>query len=108
VQSSARNPTRFASWFDALDWMTERAAALQFDTAIVGCGAYGFPLAARIKAMGRQVIHLGGATQYLFGIRSRRGEQMPEIARFFNAHWVRPSGDEKPPGAELVEGGCYW
>jgi hypothetical protein len=108
VQSSALNPTRFGSWFEALDAMTEQAGAMKFDIAIVGCGAYGFPLAARIKAMGRQVVHLGGATQYLFGIRSRRGEKMPEIARFFNAHWVRPSSGETPVHAELVEGACYW
>lgn len=45
------------------------AMKINFDTAIIGCGAYGMPLAAQIKNAGRQAIHLGGAVQLLFGIK---------------------------------------
>lgn len=101
---------RFETWFDALDWMSDEIVKLDFDIAIVGCGAYGFPLSARIKAMGKQVIHLGGATQLLFGIKGKRWEDKDYlyVNRFFNEYWVFPSDMEKPKRASEVEGACYW
>ena len=41
------------SWFDALDKMYKDIRELDFDVAIVGCGAYGLPLAAKIKSLGK-------------------------------------------------------
>ena len=79
-----------------------------FDVAILGCGAYGLPLAARIKRMGKQAIHLGGATQLMFGIRGGRWDNTPAIARFKNDAWVTASSDETPKCAASVENGCYW
>jgi hypothetical protein len=108
VQSIAGNPTGFASWFEALDRMSDALSRESFDVALIGCGAYGFPLAARIKAMGRQAIHLGGATQVLFGIRGERWDAHPVISGLFNAHWVRPDVEERPANFRAVEGGCYW
>lgn len=103
---------RFSNWFEALDWMVSECTKIDFDVAIIGCGAYGFPLAARIKEMGKIAIHLGGATQLLFGIRGRRWEK-EYIYRDFrktipNEYWVRPSNDEKPANAGSVENACYW
>ena len=46
---------RFESWFDALGWMEGEALAVDFDVAIIGCGAYGFPLPARLKKYGKKV-----------------------------------------------------
>ena len=63
---------RFMTWFDALDYMYERAIDIDFDVAIIGCGAYGMPLASKLKNAGKQAIHLGGATQLLFGIKGYR------------------------------------
>ena len=110
VQSSAGSDCEFASWFDALEHMREEIRALEFDVAIVGAGAYGLPLAVSVKAMGRQAVHLGGATQLLFGIIGRRWEvESPEdVALLVNEHWMRPSAEETPSGAQAVEGGCYW
>jgi hypothetical protein len=76
--------------------------------ALLGCGAYGLPLAAAIKRSGRQAIHLGGALQVLFGIRGRRWEQIPKIAALMNDHWIRPSEAETPVSAVRVDQGCYW
>lgn len=42
------------------------ALKFDFDVAIIGCEAYGFPLAARLKRAGKIVVHMGGATQILF------------------------------------------
>lgn len=110
VQSSAGARCGFDSWFAALEGMREQIADIEFDVAIIGAGAYGLPLAAAVKSMGRQSVHLGGATQLLFGIRGRRWEiESPDdIAPLFNQHWVRASAEETPEDAALVEGGCYW
>ena len=98
----------FASWIDALADLKARVASVDFDVALIGCGAYGLPLAASVKAMGKPSIHLGGALQLLFGIRGRRWEAMPQYASLMNDAWVRPSPDETPRAASKVDGGCYW
>src|SRR5690606_17357822 len=60
VQTIAGNNThQFKNWFDALELMVTEIAEIDFDIAIVGCGAYGFPLAAQIKKMGKKAFHLG-------------------------------------------------
>jgi hypothetical protein len=98
----------FATWLDALNHLTHSVLRADFDVALLGCGAYGLPLGAAIKAAGRQAIHLGGALQVLFGIRGRRWEQNPSIAGLMNEYWVRPSEQETPVSAKLVDEGCYW
>ena len=99
---------RFQNWFEAFDWMYEEAMKTDFEVAIIGCGAYGFPLAAKIREAGRCVVHMGGATQLLFGIKGRRWDNHPVIGKLYNDYWVRPSESEKPAGADGVEAGCYW
>lgn len=101
---------RFATWFDALNWMYEEALRIDFDVAIIGCGAYGFPLAAKLKQAGKQAIHLAGATQLLFGIKGKRWEEdaFAYVRKFFNDDWVYPSDEDKPKQAFKVEDGCYW
>ena len=98
----------FPSWSAALDDLIMRTRERCFDVALVGCGAYGLPLAAEIKAMGCPALHLGGALQLLFGIRGRRWEAMPPFAALMNEYWVRPLPDETPRAAKNVDGGCYW
>lgn len=99
---------RFESWFDALDYMAAEASKINYDIAILGCGAYGYPLAAKLKASGKQTIHLGGATQLFFGIKGKRWDNHPDISKLYNNSWVRPNDSDKPKDAELVENGCYW
>lgn len=104
-------PDGFSTWFEALDHMTAEIKKIDFDIAIIGCGAYGFPLAARVKQMNKQAIHLAGATQLLFGIKGSRWEQgnyKPIFEKIFNEHWIRPLETEKPKKAEAIEGACYW
>ena len=79
-----------------------------FEVAIVGCGAYGLPLAARLKEAGKKVIHLGGATQIIFGIKGKRWDQHPKVSGMYNEYWTRPMEAEKPSNAESIESGCYW
>lgn len=99
---------RFKDWFEALEYMYEEAMKIDFDVAIIGCGAYGFPLAAKLKKAGKQAVHLGGATQILFGIKGARWDNHPFISKLYNEYWVRPSKSERPGGSGSVENGCYW
>lgn len=104
VQSIAGNQTSFANWFDALAWMEEEIDRCDFDIALIGCGAYGFPLAAYCKRIGKKAVHVGGALQLLFGIKGKRWNNLS----LYNEYWVSPSRDESPAGLHNVEGGCYW
>ena len=74
VQTIAgQNDERFNTWFDALDWMYMEAMKLDFDVALIGCGAYGFPLAAKLKESGKIAIHMGGSLQLLLGFEENVG-----------------------------------
>lgn len=109
VQSIAGNkPDGFEDWFQALEWMKGEIDKRDFDIAIIGCGAYGFPLAAYVKQIGKKAIHLGGAVQYLFGIRSNAVDNNARLSSLVNDYWVRPSVAETPKGIEAVENSRYW
>lgn len=99
----------YKDWFEALKYMEDEISKLDFDIAIIGCGAYGMCLAAHVKRMGKVAIHLAGWTQMLFGVYGNRWlKDQPEYAKFINKYWIRPNENEKPKGADLVENGCYW
>lgn len=108
VQSLAGNAVPYATWFDALDAMKREMDSYDYDVALVGCGAYGFHLAAHAKRRGRVGLHMASMLQLLFGIKGKRWDDDTEYARFYNDAWVRPAVDERPAGLETVEGGCYW
>ncbi len=107
-------PVTFAGQKSIVPWrenynnLVKSVLARDFDTAIIGAGGYGLPLAHAIKQAGRQAIHLGGTTQLLFGIRGKRWDMDPEFSGWFDETWVRPRPEETPPLKELVEGGIYW
>ena len=113
------NKKGFLSWFDALNWMENEMDKEPFDIALIGCGAYGFPLAAHAKRQGKKAVHMGGALQLLFGIKGNRWENplygvrewgLPEglYTKMFNNYWVKPGDSFKPANADQVEGACYW
>jgi len=107
VQSIGGNDD-FDSWFDALDHMQNDIKKIDFDIAIIGAGAYGLPLASFVKEIGKKSIHLGGATQMLFGVYGQRWKIDPNFNDIINEHWIQPSEDEKPNNAHKVENACYW
>ncbi|MBP8793112.1 MAG: hypothetical protein KBE41_04455 [Lutibacter sp.] len=108
VQTIADNKSDFNNWFDALDYMKGEIDKKDFDIAIIGCGAYGFPLAAHVKRIGKKAIHLGGATQMLFGIKGKRWVDNPKFQHIINEHFVFPNENDKINNASKVEDGCYW
>ncbi|MCG2792781.1 MAG: hypothetical protein L6262_04435 [Weeksellaceae bacterium] len=109
VQTIAGQKSDFKAWFDALDSMKDQILKTDFDIAIIGCGAYGFPLASFVKEMGKQAIHLGGVTQLLFGIKGKRWEDWQhyrDLRKNKGDHWIY--ADEIPENYKKIEGGCYW
>lgn len=111
VQSIAGSKVEFATWFDAYQYMCDEIARVDFDICLIGAGAYGLPLAAFVKSLGKQAIHMGGATQLLFGIKGKRWEEhehADSTAKLFNEHWVRPLESETPTNKDIVDKGCYW
>lgn len=119
VQSVAAEKTTFADWFEALDYMKAQIDKVDYDICLIGCGAYGFPLAAHVKRMGKKGFHYGGALQLLFGIRGKRWEDpnygvkewgIPSgfYSDLMNEHWIRPNNAAMPKNAQVVEGACYW
>lgn len=122
IQSAAGLSVPFRNWFEALDHMKKEIVKIDFDICILGCGAYGLPLAAEIKRMGKKAIHLGGGTQLLFGIKGKRwdnsdyGKQYSNIPGLMNApynslyneYWIKPLKVDTPESAQKIDGACYW
>lgn len=101
--------TPFPDWFKALEKMQEDISRIEFDVAILGCGAYGFSLGAFIKRdLGKQAVHLGGVTQLLFGIKGARWDVREKYSAMYNDSWVRPGSAERPGNFVQHEGGAYW
>lgn len=112
---SLSGESHFSSWFDALEWMKSEIDKIEYDICLIGCGAYGFPLAAHVKRQGKKAFHLGGALQLLFGIKGKRWENpnygvkewgipVASYSSLINDSWVRPKAKE----FNDVENGCYW
>lgn len=109
---------RFQNWFEALEYMYQEISQINYDIALLGCGAYGFPLAAKMKRDGKQAIHVGGVSQILFGIMGKRwdgtgpnsetGKMREDIAQYYNEYWTYPKESETPVSAKKVEYGPYW
>lgn len=104
VQSLGGNE-QYNSWTEALNKMKKDISQIDFDIALLGCGAYGMPLGAFIKHdLNRKALHIGGALQIFFGIRGKRWDN----EGIYNEFWVRPTDDLKPQNYKSVEDGCYW
>lgn len=101
-------PPEVASWQDAVAHVVKGVREFDADVAIIGCGGLGVPIGAELKRRGISAIVLGGATQVLFGLKGTRWATHNIISSFWNHAWMWPSEAEKPNGAVLVEGGCYW
>jgi hypothetical protein len=63
-----------------------------FDIALLACGAFGHPLCAHIKSIGRKAVYMGGELHLLFGIYGARWVGNPII----NEHWIRPLKEDLP------------
>lgn len=98
-------PPEVRSWKDAVDLIVRQVEAAKVRIVLLGCGALGMLAAHRLRQSGHICIVLGGALQILFGIKGRRWLSEP-VSAHFNEHWIFPL--ERPVGAALIEGACYW
>lgn len=105
----AKKYLEYKTWFEALAAMKADIKKINFDIAIIGAGAYGMFLAQYVKSLGKKAIHMGGATQLLFGIKGSRWDSWLG-KNYYNEYWTRPSKEETPEGVELFEHGtmAYW
>nr|WP_321376026.1 hypothetical protein [uncultured Bacteroides sp.] len=118
VQSIGGDDNGFKDWFDALDSMKSKMDKIEYDIALIGCGAYGFNLAAHAKRKHKKAIHMGGALQLLFGIRGNRWDNPKQgfsffkqegmYSKLFNDAWVYPGDEFKPKAAAKVDDSAYW
>ena len=108
IQAQVFTETSFQSWEEILDDLKTRISKSDFDIAIIGAGGYGLLIGAYIKSIGKIAIHMGGATQILFGIKGKRWEDLPEFNELFNEKWKYPFESEKPANFKKLEDGAYW
>jgi hypothetical protein len=95
-------------WQEAVDTTVLNVLRTGATVALIGCGALGMCIGARLRRAGISCILLGGAVQVLFGIKGSRWERHDVISKFWNSAWVYPSFTETPTGANKIEGACYW
>ena len=97
------------SWLESLNRMKSEITQIDFDIALLGCGAYGVPLVSYIYSeLNKSAIYIGGALQIMFGIKGKRWDDHEIISKFYNDNWIRPSEYETPAVSNTIEGGCYW
>jgi hypothetical protein len=97
----------YPEWIDVFNYYEKKIGELDFDVALIGCGTWGMPICKIIKDKGKGAIHLGGATQLMFGIMGKRWVNWPEYSQMVNEFWITEH-KTKPPVANIIEGGCYW
>lgn len=104
VQSLGEEKPEYNTWFDALSYMERQIDGMDFDIALIGAGAYGLPLGAYCKKLGKQALHIGGMVQLFFGIKGKAWNDLG----VYNEYWTSPRPSETPKSYKSVEAGRYW
>ncbi|MCQ2523351.1 MAG: hypothetical protein MJ123_03350 [Lachnospiraceae bacterium] len=103
------NTEDYKDWFDAFEKLEREVLAIDFDVALIGCGAYGYPLAASVRRSGKTAIELCGSLVKLFGIYGKglEGRWGKELESWKTEYWIRPI-DTPPACYKQIERGSYW
>lgn len=99
---------KYENWFETLEILKNEMGKKDFDVALIGAGAFSLPLVVHAKLLGKQGIHTGGETQFLFGVKGGRWDNHPLYNRYYNKFWIRPLPEETAPNNTVIENGCYW
>ena len=96
------------NYFETLEYVFEQIKNIDFDIAILGCGAYGHMLCHKIHTeLHKDAIYVGGSIQTMFGIISSREKEHKKIK--YDDNWISEIPDEyKPTNYTWIENGCYW
>ena len=96
------------NYFETLDAVFEQVKQIDFDIAILGCGAYGHMMCHKIDTeLKKDAIYVGGSIQTLFGIISSREKEHGKIK--YNDYWISEIPLEyRPTNYKQIENGCYW
>jgi len=96
------------NYFETLDAIFEEIRNIDFDIALLGCGAYGHMLCHRIhEELNKDAIYIGGSIQTIFGILSKREKDCSSLP--VNQYWITDIPEEyKPANYKSIENGCYW
>lgn len=111
IQSSGETvPEDYKDWIEASEALYNKCMEKDFEVALVSCGSYAVPLAARLKAAGKKVIIPGGMMQLMFGIKGTRWEESrPDIVAMYNDAWVRAGKEYQVKDSDkMVDGPAYW
>lgn len=111
IQSSGETvPEDYKDWIEASEALYNKCMEKDFEVALVACGSYAVPLAARLKAAGKKVIIPGGMMQLMFGIKGTRWEESrPDIVAMYNDAWVRAGKEYQVKDSDkMVDGPAYW
>lgn len=106
VTQVGERPGGFKNSFQVLDKMISDIKKIDFDVALIGAGAYGFPIAVEIKRMGRIAIETCGKTPTFFGVYGER-DLKDGVGKYMTDAWIRPM-EEPPQKYKEIENGCYW
>ena len=106
VTQVGERPGGYKNSFEVLDKMINDIKQIDFDVALIGAGAYGFPISVEIKRMGKVAIETCGRTPLFFGIYGERDVQQG-IEKYLTDAWIRPM-EQPPKKFKDVENGCYW
>jgi hypothetical protein len=88
------------NFFETLDSMKKDISSIDFDVAIIACGAYAVFLADHCHNMDKMGVSIGSRMHSMFGIDPNQKD---------NPLWISTIPDEyKPIGYEKIEGGRYW
>lgn len=107
LETQLNNTNGYDSFFDALESMKNDIENIEFDIALICCGAYGYLLSSIIKNMGKSAIELCSYLPNWFGIKIKRYCTNLSINKYWNSNWIFPI--ENPiKNAEKIEDSCYW
>lgn len=106
VTQVGERPGGFKNSFEVLDKMLDDIKKIDFDVALIGAGAYGFPIAVEIKRMGKVAIETCGRTPLFFGVYGERDVRQG-VEKHMTEAWIRPM-EQPPEKFKQVENGCYW
>ena len=104
------NKKEINNWSTALEYQKKQIAKLDFDVALISCGAYGLPLGNFIKSeLNKNAVVVGGVLQLYFDIIGRRWENNRRVMNSLHKKSIiRPSISEKPINHTEIESSAYF